>query len=202
MAHAGQTIVNPRTGQTMTFRRTAGDTGGELLEIECHHEAHGPAEPEHTHPYQETRFEVLAGSVRFRIDGNERSAGPGEVVTIPAGAAHFFWNDGQETARYIQEFRPALRIERFFEVLFQLAREGKLKKDGMPQTLALAVLVPVMGNAIRPTNVPWPVLRTLAWALGPIARVRGYRRIEEAPPARGSDPESNRAVACTRTPRD
>lgn len=171
-------IANPRTGQTMIFRQTAEDTDGQLLQIECHHEPHGPREPLHTHPVQESRFEILSGSLTFQVDGIERTAGPGEVVTIPPKVAHCFWNDGPEAAHYLQEFRPALRSEHFFRTLFRLAREGKLNDRGMPSTLALAVLVSAMGNTIRPLSPPWPVLRGLAWLLGPIARMRGYRFID------------------------
>jgi quercetin dioxygenase-like cupin family protein len=180
MAHVDQQIANPRTGQTMIFLRTAEDTDGQLLQIECFHEPRGPKEPVHTHPIQESRFEILAGHVKFQIDGSERGAGPGEVVTIPEKVPHCFWNDGEEIAHYLQEFRPALRSEHFFRTLFGLAREGKIDERGMPSPLALAVLVPTMGNVIRPTSPPWLVLRGLAWFFGPIARMRGYRNVEAA----------------------
>jgi hypothetical protein len=161
----------------MIFRRTARDTDGVLLQIECYHEPRGPREPEHIHPLQESRFEILAGRLRFHIAGSERAAGPGEVVTIPQNAPHSFWNDGEEVAHYMQEFRPALGSEGFFRTLFGLARAGKINTRGMPSPLALAVLVPAMGDAIRPTSPPWPLLRGLAWVLGPVAGLRGYRKL-------------------------
>jgi hypothetical protein len=34
MARAGDTLVNPVIGQRLTFRRTAADTSGELVEVE------------------------------------------------------------------------------------------------------------------------------------------------------------------------
>lgn len=177
-------IRNPRTGQSMIFRKTAGETNGELLQVECYHQPGGPKEPVHTHPLQESRFEILSGRLAFDLAGTVRTAGAGEVVTIPAGARHCFWNGGDEVAHYLQEFRPALDSERFFRTLFQLAGEGRINERGMPSPLALAVLVPSMGNAIRPIRPPWPVLRGLAWLLTPLARLRGV-----AVPA----PESERA---------
>ena len=169
----GDTIVNPRTGQTMIFRQTAADTGGELLRIECLHEPGGGREPVHTHPAQTSRFEVLAGRLGFSVDGTESFAGPGEVVSIPPRVRHAFWVAGDERAHYVQEFRPALDSERFFRTLFALAEAGKLDDSGMPTTLALPRLVGSMGQAIRPVSPPWPLLRVLAWALSPLARVRG-----------------------------
>jgi hypothetical protein len=34
MAHAGQVLENSVSGERITFRRTAADTGGELLEFD------------------------------------------------------------------------------------------------------------------------------------------------------------------------
>ena len=60
-------IRNPRTGQSMIFRKTAGETNGELLQVECYHEPGGPKEPVHTHPFQKSRFEILSGRLAFDL---------------------------------------------------------------------------------------------------------------------------------------
>ena len=101
----------------------------------------------------------------------------GERIVIPANTPHHFWNEGDEVARAIQEFRPALQTEHFFETYFALAREGKLDEKGMPSLLQMAVLVPAFRDEMRPTSPPWPLLRGIAWLLGPIARARGYRGV-------------------------
>ena len=177
MARTGETIVNPRTGQTMTFRQTAGDTGGALLQLDCTSTPHGPREPAHIHPYQESRMAVHAGALRVRIGTTERVIGPGQEVVIPPRVPHSFWVEGDAPARYRQEFRPALRSELFFETLFSLARAGQLDARGMPSPLQLAVLVPAFGDEIRPTRPPWPLLRLLAALLGPLAHWRGYHAV-------------------------
>ena len=176
MPRSGQTIVNPRTGQTMVFRETAEQTAGELLRIECHHEPGTSREPVHTHPGQESRFEILSGCLTFQLDGVERTAEPGDVVTVPANLPHCFWNSGPGPARYLQEFRPALDSERFFRTLFELSAAGKINDKGMPSPLALPILVSAMGDAIRPMNPPWPVVRATASFLRPVAMLRGYHR--------------------------
>jgi hypothetical protein len=45
----------------------------------------------------------------------------------------------------------------------------------MPGPLQLAVLIPEFEDELRPLSPPWPVLKALAVALGPLARARGYR---------------------------
>jgi quercetin dioxygenase-like cupin family protein len=118
MARAGQTIENPATGERLTFVRTAADTGGELLEVELVWPRQGERAPEHVHPEMEERFEVVAGTPRFRIGGEEIAAGPGDVVTVPPATRHLGWNPTEQEVRLRVEFRPALRWEEFVERLF------------------------------------------------------------------------------------
>jgi mannose-6-phosphate isomerase-like protein (cupin superfamily) len=172
MAHLNQTIVNPRTGQRMTFV----ELGPDLLRIDSISPSRADSrEPGHVHPKQESGAEVLSGSLVFEVDGEERRVGPGESISIPAAAPHRFWNDGEEDAHAIQFFRPALDTAAFFETFFALAQEDKLDDKGMPSILQLAVLVPEFSDELRPLSPPWPLLKTLATVLGPIARARGYR---------------------------
>ncbi|MEA2423394.1 MAG: hypothetical protein QOF55_2493 [Thermoleophilaceae bacterium] len=118
MARAGQTVENPATGERVTFVRTAADTGGELLELELHWPRQGLRAPEHVHPEMEERYEVLSGTPAFRIAGVERTAAPGDVVTVPPNTPHLAWNPAEEQVRLRVEFRPALRWEEFVVRLF------------------------------------------------------------------------------------
>jgi quercetin dioxygenase-like cupin family protein len=174
MGQTSQEIRNPRTGQTMRFRQTADDTEGALLQIESINPPTGVAEPEHVHPNQESRAEVIAGTLRFVVEGRERRLGPGDAITIPAGTPHYFVNDGKDDAVSIQEFRPALRTADFFKTLFALADQGKLDERGMPSLLTLALLGPRFADEIRVLSPPWPVQRVAFALLAPIARLRGY----------------------------
>jgi quercetin dioxygenase-like cupin family protein len=169
-------IFNPRTGQRMRFLLTGADTNGELLRIETTNPPSGIAEPMHVHPRQETRAEVVAGTLRFVVDGEQRRLGPGDAITIPAGAPHHFVNDGDVDAIAIQEARPALRIAEFFETYFGLAERGELDEHGNPSLLRFATLGPAFADEIRLTSPPWPVQRLVFAVLGPIARRRGYDR--------------------------
>jgi quercetin dioxygenase-like cupin family protein len=173
MAHAGEQIENPRTGQRMTFLQTGADTGGELLRIECFSPATGVDEPEHCHPFQETRTEVISGTLRFRVRGEVQAVSAGKTHTIPAGVPHSFGNYGEEEAHWIAEFRPALRTDAFFDRLFDLGARDQLNDRGMPSLLQLAVSVPAYAQEIRVTRPPWPVQRVLFALLAPIARLRG-----------------------------
>ena len=176
MAHEGQQISNPRTGQRMTFV----ELRAELLRTDTVNPPSAEREPVHVHPKQESGAEVVSGSLVFEVAGERRRSGAGDTIRVPANTPHRFWNDGSEDARSIQFFRPALDIAAFFETLFTLAQQGKLDEKGMPRPLQLAVMVPEFGEEIRPVTPPWPILRVLTAILGPIARLRGYRGRLEA----------------------
>ncbi len=171
MAHEGQQISNPRTGQRMTFV----ELRDEQLRIDSVNPPTAEREPVHVHPKQESGAEVVSGSLVFEVAGEQRRLVAGETISVPVNTPHRFWNDGNEDAHSIQFFRPALDIASFFETMFALAAQDKLDAKGMPRPLQLAVMVPEFGSEIRPASPPWPVLRALTAVLGPIARLRGYR---------------------------
>lgn len=176
MAHEGQEISNPRTGQRMKFV----ELRAELLRIESLSPPGTEREPVHVHPKQESGAEVVSGSLVFEVAGERRELAAGDTIRVPANTPHRFWNEGGEDARSIQFFRPALDIASFFETFFALAQQGKLDEKGMPRPLQLALMVPEFGEEIRPVSPPWPMLRVLTAVLGPIARLRGYRGRLEA----------------------
>jgi len=175
MATPGKELINPRTGQRLRVVVTAQDSQGALVALECVSPPSEEREPEHVHPHQENIFEVHSGALRFRILGQERVIGPGERVVVPPATPHCFWVEGTEDARYRQEFRPALNIERFFDVLFQLAREGKLNQRGMPPFLMLGVFGRAFWDEVRVTRPPAWVQRITYALLAPIGRMAGYR---------------------------
>ena len=94
----------------------------------------------HVHPSQEERFQVLRGTVGFRLGRKKLVAGPGQRVTVPAGTAHKFWNAGEDEAHFVCEVRPALQFEQLIETMFGLAADGKTNRKGMPNPLRLAVI--------------------------------------------------------------
>jgi quercetin dioxygenase-like cupin family protein len=173
MAEAGDQVFNPRTGQRTVFLRTGTETQGELVQIDTYNPPTGVAEPEHVHPFQESGAEVISGSLRFRVGGKERSVKAGESITIPANTPHHFWNDGEDEAHFIGWFRPALKIDQFFEMFFGLAQDGKLNDKGLPSLLQLAVGVPHFGDEIRLTSSPWAAQRVIFTVLARIARLLG-----------------------------
>jgi mannose-6-phosphate isomerase-like protein (cupin superfamily) len=145
MARAGQTVENPATGERVTFVETAADTNGELLVLELEWPRPGERAPEHVHPEAEERYEVVEGRAAFKVGGEETTAGPGEVVTVPPGTPHLAWNPTADPVRLRVEFRPALRWEEFVERLFALT-----PVTGPPDRKRLAALLREFRREIAP----------------------------------------------------
>jgi mannose-6-phosphate isomerase-like protein (cupin superfamily) len=174
MIRAGDTIENPVTGERIVFRKTSQETNGQAVVIEAYVQPNGFVAAAHVHPSQEERFEVLSGSVGFRIDGRNLVAGPGQRITVPAGAPHKFWNPGEDVAHFVCEVRPALQFESLLETMFALAADGKTNRKGMPNPLRLAVIANAHFDTVR---LPFPpaFLQRIGLALGsPLGRLVGY----------------------------
>lgn len=175
MIKQGDKITNARTGQVMIFLKTSAETNGEFLQIECFSPPAIEREPEHIHPFQENSFKITSGNCIFRIDGKEQVVGPGQSISIPANVPHYFWNAGDTVAHYIQEFRPALKIDRFFETFFALARDGKLDKKGIPNFFHVSIIGLAHKDEIRLTNPPWALQYIIYKILAPFGKLMGYR---------------------------
>ena len=60
---------------------------GQNLMICRFHFAPGLVTPEHTHPHEQMSI-VVSGRVRFFVEGEERIAGPGDVLHFPPQCLH------------------------------------------------------------------------------------------------------------------
>jgi quercetin dioxygenase-like cupin family protein len=176
MARAGDELINPVTGLRTVFRQTSRDTDGTLLQVDWIGNPGWVAGPDHVHPHQEERFEILSGRMRSRVDGVERIHRAGDVIIAPAGSTHTVWNDSDDTLHLRVEFRPALRSEVVLETLAGLARDGKTNQDGVPSDpLQLALIVNEYQGEIYFTRPPLAMQRMVFGVLASIARLLGYR---------------------------
>jgi len=169
MAHAGQILENPVSGERFLFLRTAADTEGELLEFDLHLPPDGRVPGRHVHPYQDERFEVLSGTMRFEQGRDTFVARRGETVVIPAGAVHTLENAGDREAVVRVQVRPAMKMEQLFETVIGLADKGT------PKALDLALVAREYKDEIK---APFPrrmieLVATVPLAF--IARRRGRR---------------------------
>jgi quercetin dioxygenase-like cupin family protein len=202
MAKAGDTIESPHSGARIVFLKTARDTNGELLQLDDVMQGGGRVPIEHVHPYMEERFEILSGTARLRIRGQERDVGGGETVVVPAGTPHVWGNPNEDEVHLILELRPALRMEEWFETFFGLQKDGKVNpKSGLPNTLQWAVISREYEDEIYLASPPlwvqrvrFGLLATIGKLLGYKARYPKYSGAEEAAGAGREGPPSTKRV--------
>jgi quercetin dioxygenase-like cupin family protein len=179
VAKAGDVIENPDTRERITFLKTTRETNGQLLRYE---DVLPPRFfiPEHVHPHQEERHEVLSGTLRGRVGGQERDYAAGETVIGPAGVPHAWRNPSEdEELHLVSELRPPLRFETLFETSFGLSRDGKTTKQGIPKNpLQLAVLVDETRGMFYFSRVPVAVQEAflaLFAVVASVGRLLGYK---------------------------
>jgi mannose-6-phosphate isomerase-like protein (cupin superfamily) len=182
MIRAGDSIVNPVTGERLVFELTSHDTDGAYTLFDTYVEPGGMVASAHVHPYQTEIFTVIDGRLGVKRGREKLELGPGEVAMIDPGVAHKFWNAGEETLRFRAEVRPSLAFESLIETMFGLAAEGKTNRKGMPGPLRLAVIANHHFDVVRLPVVP-DFLQKAALVPGALlGKAVGYRPTYETAP--------------------
>ena len=174
MIEKGQTLVNPVTGEQMTFVETAAETGGERVVIELRADPGGAVAAAHLHPSQWETFTVVSGTLGAKVAGHTAELGPGQTLGVAPGVSHTWWNAGDGEVVFRCEIRPALQFESLIETMFSLAADGKTNGQGMPNPFRLAVIAKAHFDTVRLPVVPaW--MQKVALAMGaPLGRAMGY----------------------------
>ncbi|HYF27798.1 MAG TPA: cupin domain-containing protein [Baekduia sp.] len=89
----------------------------ERLVVDVTYAPGGSPPPAHRHPAQDERFEIAAGELHVRVDGEERVLRAGDVLEVPRGTVHAFWNAGDEEVRARWETAPAGRTLDWFRAI-------------------------------------------------------------------------------------
>jgi quercetin dioxygenase-like cupin family protein len=179
----GDVIDAPLLGQKIEFQATGEETNGEVTI--CHHfvepKPYSIGPPEHIHKTQAEHYTVISGRFGVRAYGVDHVMGPGEEIDVPAGVPHLWWNDGTEQAHVILEFRPAETIDAFFETMFGLSRDGKLRIErsgdhpkARPKSLLQAVALSY-DHRIWLCDVPALIQRVIFPVFVRIGRLLGIR---------------------------
>jgi quercetin dioxygenase-like cupin family protein len=174
MVSAGQTLINPVTGERMTFIRTSADTGGDYVLIELCAEPDAFVAAAHMHPTQTETFEVVSGTLGARVAGERIEAHPGDRLVVEPRQAHTWWNAGSDELVFRCEIRPALQFESLIETMFSLAVDGLTNARGMPNPFRLAVIAQAHFDTVRLAFPPVPLQRAALAVGAPLGRALGY----------------------------
>jgi quercetin dioxygenase-like cupin family protein len=186
-------IVNPLSGEQITVRATAADTGGSVLEWELLLAPGGRVPSSHSHPEQEERFCVLDGQMRFRVGGRRITAGPGEEVLVPPGTVHHFANAGPRPARVAVQTRPALSMQELLSTAAAMAQAQHAASRRLPSPVDLALFMRDFEREVRAPYLPAALVRAVtrpaAWLAARCGADARYRRLRGAGRVGGVPPD-------------
>jgi quercetin dioxygenase-like cupin family protein len=171
----GDKLENPCTGELGVLVKTPWEGKDRSLVADLHVQPGGAVVGEHVHRHFDERFTVRQGRIGFRLDGTESIAGPGDVVEIPRGSWHDWWNAGEEVGVARVRVSDGARFAQMIETLFGLARDGHTNEKGMPDPLQLAMFATEFRDVLTLRRPPAAVQSLAFGLLRPIARARGYR---------------------------
>ena len=132
----------------------------------------------HFHPEQQEVFEVLEGTMAFRLGRRRIVAEAGTAIVVPPGTPHNFANAGTGAALVRVEIRPALDMEQLFETAVGLADEGRTMLGGIPGPLDLPLFLERFEHEVQAAFPPrWLqriALAPLAWLARRLGRGERY----------------------------
>ena len=73
--------------------------------------------PPHVHPTQDEWIEILDGHLEFEFGADVHTAGPGDIVRMPMGKPHAFYNRSGTAATCVAGVAPARRLFDLFIAL-------------------------------------------------------------------------------------
>lgn len=101
-----------------------GTAGGGLGVFELTVPAGSNVPPPHSHTFNEECVYVLAGTLRYSVDGETRDLRPGDWMRTPKGSVHGFSNPHQEPARALIVLTPDIGAQYFRDVAAVVSAGG------------------------------------------------------------------------------
>ena len=128
------TLENRHTGERVTLRRVK--QGEEVcLHLKGLLPPHGEGPPMHVHLAEHEEGRVRSGTLAVVIDGRRMTLGPGESTSIPRGAVHRWWNEGNEPLELEGYARPVVDLDRYLQAIFEIMNASPA---GRPSLLYMA----------------------------------------------------------------
>jgi mannose-6-phosphate isomerase-like protein (cupin superfamily) len=171
---SGDAVWNPLTGEKGMIVESGEESRGARIVADFAVEEGGFVPGgEHVHDRCAEHFEVRAGQISFLLDGDERTLGAGEQVTVAPGTWHRWWNASKEEVQARVRVEPAMRFEEAILVFWGLFAEGHTNAEGRPSPLLGALVATRYRREIRYREPPDAVQRLLFPGLAALARLRG-----------------------------
>jgi mannose-6-phosphate isomerase-like protein (cupin superfamily) len=176
MIETGSSYENPRSGGKATVLESWRDNGNARFRFERVLPPGTGKGDAHVHLDYDQGFEVLSGTGRLTVAGDERLLAAGESTRILRGTRHQdVWNEGPEELTWRMTIEPVPRfIEVYAETWLDAFSRGALnEQDEMPVLQVMRIIRETNAQtfAARP---PIPIQKAALPLAAAIARMRGY----------------------------
>lgn len=177
-------LSDPTTGTQLRILTTGRESAGKRFEVEVMYPAQQgkTGQQAHFHTSFREKFEVLAGTATYLVNGQTREAKTGEHFEIPEHTVHLNpWNAGREPLRLHQvveldnpDVKTLESFENFVETVFGLAADGKIKNGTLNFFQSI-----VLAHSLQPSSyaagIPISVQQTLFSFLARVGHALGYQ---------------------------
>lgn len=180
MAHSGEIIDNPVTGERFRWHLTEADTGGRLVRAEVWVRPGGGVRAEHFHPHSEERFEVLDGRMTLESGGRTHVLLGGDRDRVAPRVPHRWCNAGDEELHLFIEVEDPRGFEDMIEDGFRSVARGEWR-NGQMKLLPGAAWVRRHSESIVVTSPPPWLQRVIVPPLAGLHRLVSRARAASAP---------------------
>src|SRR5947207_15848577 len=103
-------------GDSMEILETSAMSGGARTRVRLVFKPGGSRVPLHRHLLQDEKYEVVSGTVTYKLDGKIHQAAAGTTFTLPKGKPHEHYTVGPEDAVSIQTITHTLDFDVIVEI--------------------------------------------------------------------------------------
>ena len=177
LIRSGDVSENPATRERSIVIEAPAENQERRLVSELHLQPGAAVALEHMHPGLDEAFEVIEGRLGWKLDGKTGEAGPGDVLEIPRGSWHDWWQIGEEPTVARVTVTPGDGFVNLISTLWGVGVDGFTDAKGAPKPLQLVAMSREFADILVPAKPPAAVQKLVFALLGPIAERRGYRGI-------------------------
>jgi quercetin dioxygenase-like cupin family protein len=84
--------------------------------------------PPHMHPHQDEYIYVIDGRIDLLLDGEKTSAGTGDLVRMPRGIPHAFFNNSGKPVKALFWAAPAGKLVELYQRIHNMASPAEVVK--------------------------------------------------------------------------
>lgn len=108
---------------------------------------------QHFHTEITEKFKIIKGELNLILNKKKKILKPNEQIVIEKFDTHQFFNNSNENVIFEVEITPAKEIRKALQIMYGLAKDGKVYKNGLPKNIFHTAIGIKMMDAYIP-NVP------------------------------------------------